>query len=280
MKGKIIVNGYYKSASEVYRCRRLLQEFICKGADVSVEKNFYSYGTNDDFAFDFALFFDKDIHLCKLLEKKGVKVFNSSDVLQKTDNKALTAIALQGIVDMPDTYIAPKRYVPDCDEFFLQDTAKKTGYPLVVKESFGSLGKQVFLVSNEKELFDIEKEIGVKDHIFQKYYRSSYGQSVRVIVIGGQPVGAIKLSSDNDFRSNAHLGGKAEIFDMPLSYTDAAKRVADSLGADYCGIDFFADKPVLIEVNGSAYFTEFERVTGINVAAKLAEYVIKKTNCD
>jgi glutathione synthase/RimK-type ligase-like ATP-grasp enzyme len=43
-------------------------------------------------------------------------------------------------------------------------------------------------------------------------------------------------------------------------------------------MDFLIDKdgtPILCEVNSNAFFKGFEKVTGINVAKKYAEFIIK-----
>ena len=56
-------------------------------------------------------------------------------------------------------------------------------------------------------------------------------------------------------------------------------KVAFALKLDYCGIDFLLKKDgnfVLCEVNSNAFFSGFEKVTGVNVAKEYAEYIIKK----
>ena len=52
-----------------------------------------------------------------------------------------------------------------------------------------------------------------------------------------------------------------------------------ALGLDYAGIDVGIsddDKPCFIEANSNAFFTEIEKVTGINITGLLVEYLLKK----
>ena len=85
------------------------------------------------------------------------------------------------------------------------------------------------------------------------------------------------LNNDGDFRSNAHAGGKGIAVEADEEYVKAAERVAELFDLDYCGVDFFAVAPILIEVNGNAYFTEIEKVTGKNVARRYSEYILETT---
>ncbi len=277
MKGIVVVNGYYTSESERYRCEKLTEEFSRRGVELTIYKNNRVFEKNILEGVDFCLFFDKDYHLSRLIEKSGVRVFNTTDVLEITDNKTSTFVYLEGQegITMPATVPAPKKYFYVQDRAFLDAVEEKLGLPVVLKESCGSLGKQVYLARTREELEQVDEATATTDKLFQEYRASSFGQSVRIICVGGKALGAMKLTSEGDFRSNAHLGGVGSVFPMNKEYKNAAEKVAEVLQADYAGIDFFADEPVLIEVNGNAYFKQFEEVTGINVAAKYADHILE-----
>ena len=276
MRGVVVVNGYYKSESESYRFRRLQESFAARGVELFLYENNIPYSEKSFSDTDFCIFCDKDVYLSRLIEKAGVRVFNRSDVLERTDGKLATYVFLTGEkeVKMPATVPAPKKYFYVRDRSFLDAVGEKLGFPVVVKESFGSLGKQVYLAKDREELYRIDEETGTAEKLFQAYHSGGYGQSVRVICIGNRPIGAMKLTSEGDFKSNAFQGGKGEKFELTPAYSRAASRVAEALGADYCGIDFFADEPTLIEVNGNAYFSEFEKVTGADVAGAFADHIL------
>ena len=59
------------------------------------------------------------------------------------------------------------------------------------------------------------------------------------------------------------------------------KYVEKVLKLDYCGIDVLTDKEgnrYICEVNSNAFFAEAERVCGVNIAKKYAEYLIASKN--
>ena len=60
--------------------------------------------------------------------------------------------------------------------------------------------------------------------------------------------------------------------------TELALKIAKLLNLKYCGMDFLFDEnnsPLICEVNSNAFFKGFESVTGINVAKKYAEFILK-----
>lgn len=276
MKGLIVRNGYYTSENEDHRCKKLVECFLSRGVEVDVYNNRFVWKEEDFRCYDFCLFFDKDVYLSSFLQNCGIRMFNDTNVLIRTDNKIETYLFLKGKgVEMPATVPAPKKFFYVQDREYLDAVASFFGYPLVVKEAYGSLGKQVYLISDAESLYKTDEETGTKDKLYQSFYKYSQGESVRIICIGGKAIGGMKLSSKGDFRSNAHLGGQGENFPLTDEYKKAAEKVADLLGADYVGIDFFADKPVLIEVNGNAYYKQFEQVTGIDVTRLYVDYILE-----
>ncbi len=152
------------------------------------------------------------------------------------------------------------------------------GYPLIVKECYGSLGKGVYKADDRASLEKIAEAVKLKPHIFQKFIAESAGTDIRVIVIGGKPVAAMRRVSDGDFRSNLELGGKGEKFDCPAHMADLCAKTSEILGLDYCGIDVLArnDGYCICEVNSNAFFGGIERVTGVNVARLYARHICKE----
>lgn len=279
MKGAIVINGYYSLPSSVYQADRMKEELTKLGAETEIVKNDRPFPIGEKFCYDFAVFFDKDVNLARNMEESGVLVFNSSFATENTDDKIRTAlIALRDKeIITPLTIPSPKKYSYVKDAEYLKRIGEILGYPLVVKESKGSLGEQVYLAEDFDSLVKIDEKIGNKDKLYQQYVYESKGKSARIIVIGKKYFCAMLLNNDGDFRSNAHAGGKGIAVEADEEYVKAAERVAELFDLDYCGVDFFAVAPILIEVNGNAYFTEIEKVTGKNVARRYSEYILETT---
>lgn len=99
---------------------------------------------------DYALFWDKDVRLARALEAMGVRLYNTAAAVAVCDDKAATHLELaRRGVPMPRTLVAPMTYVNmDAQgDAFLRRGAETLGFPLVVKECFGSLGGQVYLAA-------------------------------------------------------------------------------------------------------------------------------------
>ena len=275
MKGYVVVNGYYSSEASRHQADRLLEALRQRSVDVSVYRNNRPWLIGETLSADFAVFFDKDVNLARALERNGTRVFNSAKTIEDSDDKVRCNIILQSNgVPVTQTIPSPKKYSNETDGEFLREVGNTLGYPLVVKASCGSMGREVFLAESYGSLMEIDRRLGSVDRLYQRYNAESKGKSIRAIVIGGKALCAMKLTNEKDFRSNAYLGGKGEEIILTESWVEVAETAAKALDADYCGVDLFCDKPEVIEVNSNAYFLSMEKVTGCDVAASYADYII------
>mgnify|MGYP000108587074 CR=1 FL=1 len=107
-------------------------------------------------AADFALFWDKDVRLARTMEAVGMRLYNPADGVAVCDDKAATHLALaRHGLPMPRTLAAPMTYLhmdAGPAEAFYRTAEELLGYPLVLKECFGSLGGQVHLVRDGGQL--------------------------------------------------------------------------------------------------------------------------------
>ena len=87
---------------------------------------------------------------------------------------------------------------------------------MVVKTSYGSFGKGVYLVHGMSELQAISEKLLYVPHLYQQFAEGCKGQDIRIIVIGGKAVGGImRQAEQGEFRSNVELGGKAVKIEPP-----------------------------------------------------------------
>lgn len=286
-RGLIIVNAYAEIEGISYQSKRLKEELSLLGAqaDIVTPAALY-YGVEEgknvfSSEVDFVVFLDKDRYLARMIEKSGVRMFNSAEAIECCDDKMLTYITLSDNgVPMPDTipcmlcYTENKKVSAD----FLNKVAS-LGFPLIAKTSFGSLGKGVFLVHDFAELETMEEKLKFLPHLYQSYLSAHRGTDIRIIVIGGRTVACMLRSNPDDYRSNIGEGGTGTKIIPDPEFIAVAERAAAILQLDYCGVDLLIDdnnRPVLCEVNSNAFFTGIEKCTGINVAKKYVEYIMKK----
>ena len=288
MNGVVIINQ--ELGHNAYKIKRYKEEFSKLGISLDVFVNDGTLASIKDSEIqinlpkcDFVIYLDKDIYLARLLEKEGYRLFNKADFIKLCDDKALTNIACANRgIKMPDTITGPLFYSQELKEEnlrFLDDVIRELGLPLILKRVYGSLGLGVYLIKNKEELIKAYKEHCRAPILFQRYVGSSYGVSARVIIIDQKVVGGFIRYNKSDFRSN--FGEKAT--SRPLKDEDRcfklAQKIADELKIEYAGIDFMFledGEPIMCEINSNAFFEEFEKVTGINVAEKYALMIKKK----
>ena len=287
MNGIIIVNQTI--GHNQYKIDRFKTEFSKKGVylDVFVNDGTLAEIKNNEIkinlpAANFVLYLDKDIYLARLLEKACFRLFNKADFIKLCDDKMLTFIACanEGI-RMPKTIAGPLVYtdLQESNYKFLDSIIKEIGLPMVVKKVYGSLGEGVYLVNTKEELINLYSEIARNPIIFQEYVKTSFGKSIRVLIIDGKVFGSFIRKNKYDFRSNYGEEASSKILENPAKYEGFAQEIANKLHIEYAGIDLLVyedDDPILCEINSNAFFEEFEKVTGLNVAAAYADMIINK----
>ncbi len=285
MQGLIIVNQ--SNELNVNKIRRFFEEAPKLDVELSVLTNDGTLARIEngdiitDIQTDFIIYLDKDIYLAKMLEKKGFVLFNDANFLKTCDDKTLTYIALANNgIKMPLTMSAPLIYQKELKEenyLFLDKVIETIGLPLVAKRVYGSLGQEVHLINNKDELRNFYANNFTEPLEFQEYISSSYGRSIRVLVIDHKIFGAFERFNTKDFRSNFHGtadGKKIELDELQVNFVNKIIKIMD---IRYAGIDllFGKDGPILCEVNSNAFFDVFEKVTGKNVAFEYLKMIKK-----
>lgn len=283
LNGVLITNKYLQGE----KFDILKERFVSNAKDLDIElsnidnvraNNIFSNDSNEKY--DFVLFYDKDIKLAELIEKKGIRVYNNSEAIRVCDDKALTYIRLlsKGI-KQPKTFFSPFYYNKvdvSKNKYSIDYIEDNFSYPFIIKECFGSFGAQVYLINDRERLMQKLSELSDKEYIIQELIKSSYGRDIRVQVVGGNVVCCMYRESDNDFRANATLGGHIENYVVNDLQCNMAVDVCKILNLDFAGVDILFgedDKPILCEVNSNAHIENISNVTGINVYRKILQFI-------
>jgi RimK family alpha-L-glutamate ligase len=163
------------------------------------------------------------------------------------------------------------------DEQLVKDNI---GFPCVVKVVTGSYGEGVYLCERNrdfKKLMEFIDNLGnKKTMIVQEYLGERVGEDLRVLVIGGKVVGAMKRTApDGDFRANITNGGTGSQYEISEEIDFLARETARTLGLDIAGIDLLFDSRGfrVCEANSNPGFSGFERYCEVDVADLITEYV-------
>jgi [lysine-biosynthesis-protein LysW]--L-2-aminoadipate ligase len=214
------------------------------------------------------------MHGLRLLESAGVACINTSEVARICGDKILTSLALKEAgVPQPELRIA-----------FTEESAlnaiEELGYPAVLKPAVGSWGRLLSKVNDREaaeSILEHKAILGSYHHsIFyiQKYVEKQ-GRDIRSFVVGDDCIAAIYRSSKH-WITNTALGGVATGCPVTDEIAEISLRAARAVGGGIVAIDLF-ETPRGLLVNEVNYTMEFKNsiaTTGVNIPAKIADYVV------
>lgn len=152
------------------------------------------------------------------------------------------------------------------------------GAPVIIKLLEGTQGLGVVLAETRKAAQSvIEAFHGLKARIIvQEFIKEAKASDLRVFVVDGKVIGAMKRTGqEGEFRSNLHRGGKAEVVKLNRVEKSVAVKAAQAMGLSVAGVDILQSSrgPLILEVNSSPGLEGIERATGIDIAAKIVDYI-------
>lgn len=155
------------------------------------------------------------------------------------------------------------------------------GPPVVIKLLEGTQGIGVVLAETEASAKSvIEAFRGANVNILvQEFIKEAGGTDIRCFVIGGKVVAAMKRTgAPDDFRSNLHRGGSAELIKITPEERSSAIRAAKHMGLNVCGVDMLRSNhgPVIMEVNSSPGLEGIEAATGKDVAGMIIDFIVAR----
>ncbi len=206
-------------------------------------------------------------------EMMGVYPLNESVAIGRSRDKlrSLQLLAREG-VGLPVTTFA---HDPKQTEEVLKVSG---GAPVVIKLLEGTQGIGVVLADSDRSAKSvIEAFRGAKVNILvQEFIAEAGGTDIRALVVGGKVVAAMqRKGAEDDFRSNLHRGGTAQMVKISPEERSTAIRAAKRMGLNVAGVDMLRSNhgPVVMEVNSSPGLEGVEKATGIDVAGRIIELV-------
>ncbi|MDG1126386.1 MAG: glutathione synthase [Hellea sp.] len=177
---------------------------------------------------------------------------------------------------MPETLITRDR--PSIDKF------RSKHKDIILKPLYGNGGAGVFLVkegdSNYSALIEMFIENSREPLIAQAFLKDVEKGDKRIIIIDGEPVGAInRIPQKGEMRSNMHVGGLATSTDLTVSDLHICKAIGPMLkdrGQILVGIDVIGDKMTEINITSPTGVQELKEFTGIDAAALAWDAIERK----
>jgi glutathione synthase len=144
---------------------------------------------------------------------------------------------------------------------------RKEHQDIILKPLYGNGGSGVFrLVAEDKNLnvfFETFTLNSREPIIIQKFLPDVSNGDKRIIIVDGEPVGAInRLPPEDDIRSNMHVGGKpikTSLTKRDIEICDALKSTLRKKNLFFVGIDVIGDYLTEINVTSPTGIQELER---------------------
>lgn len=154
---------------------------------------------------------------------------------------------------------------------------KKEHGDIILKPLYGNGGAGVFRLkeddNNLTSLHELFGGINREPLIAQKFLPDVSKGDKRVILIDGEPVGAInRVPAKGETRSNMHVGGRPEKVELDARDLEICERIGPLLrekGQIFVGIDVIGGNLTEINVTSPTGIQDLERFDGINVAEKI-----------
>jgi RimK family alpha-L-glutamate ligase len=203
------------------------------------------------------------------LKNRGVTLLNEPASLLAAHDKLATAIRLAA---------AGVRH-PRTAQLDGSSSQLRLEPPVVVKPRFGSWGRDVFVCADEAELTACLDSLHgrawfERQGVLVQELVPPRGYDLRIIVAGGQVVGAIeRVAAANEWRTNVALGGSRRPSSPPPDACAQAIEAAAAIGCDLVGVDLLPDAAghwVVLELNGAVDFTTEYSLNGGDVFADIA----------
>jgi ribosomal protein S6--L-glutamate ligase len=144
----------------------------------------------------------------------------------------------------------------------------------------GGQGRWVRLVKEESQVLTVYEEFtqeGTGPILAQPFIEAAQGESIRVIVTGGEIIASSLRRATDDWRSNISLGGLQERYELDSLEADMSIAATEALGLGHAGVDLIKsiDGTKVLEVNACPDFTSMRNISSVDIAEKVIIATLK-----
>lgn len=212
------------------------------------------------------------IDVLHYLAKQGVVIINPPSAIEKAADKYHALMLLEeGGISVPRT-IVTESWREAMEAFY------NLGEDVVVKPLFGSQGVGVTRVTEPSIARKIFQSLEYNHHILYLQEFVEHGnEDIRAFVIGSQVIAAMQRVS-NTWKTNISQGAQPVPRHLSPKLRKLAVRAAKVLGCEVAGVDILegTNGPLISEVNGLPGWRGLQKVTKINIADEVVDYVLSK----
>jgi glutathione synthase len=222
--------------------------------------------------FDMAYFFAT--HLLSLVDARATFVVNDPRGLREANEKLYA-------LNFPDV-IPPSIVTADAER--LKTFMHELGGEMIVKPLDGAGGSGVFHVHagdrNLNAILESSTREGTRLVMGQRYLPAAREGDKRVIVLAGEPIGAVlRIPREDEHRGNIHVGGRVQQVAVDDRDRAICRRLAPRLASDglyFVGLDVIGGLVTEINVTSPTGVQEIDRFDGVSLEARVLDFVERR----
>ena len=223
------------------------------------------------------------LDLLSRLEKTGITMVNSREVVEISSDKYRTYVKLQDFgLTQPRTALIPNK-----DGWKQAFESIDLKYPCIMKTLEGSKGIGVLFIESERQMESIVQLLYNEnpdiDLLLQEYIKTD--GDIRVIILGGKIIASMKRDViEGDFRSNVSQGAKVKEYKMTELEIEESLKASKAIDGSWTAVDFIPSKnpekepPYILEVNHSPGTKGIEEASGKNIVKTVIEHFANPDN--
>jgi ribosomal protein S6--L-glutamate ligase len=205
------------------------------------------------------------------LQARGIPVLNPPPALEACVDKYLATARLEATgLPVPPTVVC--QHADDALEAFAA-----LGGDVVVKPLFGSEGRGMVRVSDPDMAWRTFRTLErLQCVLYLQRFIDHPGHDLRVFVLGGRVLTAMRRHARGSWRTNVAQGGRGELIQIDPEQQRLALAAAAALGASIAGVDLLPARTgewYVLEVNAVPGWRALAPVTGIDVAAEVVRFL-------
>lgn len=219
------------------------------------------------------------LHILQRISDLGIPIINSLAATKLARNKWRSLLALTA-----EKIPIPKSALLHSGTILPTELFERFHFPAVLKVNGGSNGKGVALINTKTELIDLLGVVGGTttnyELILQTFIDAHAGTHLRVVVIGGKAITAVKLTTTTSFKSNTAFGGKLSSLPLTPELTQIAEKAAKAHDLSFAGVDVLICEHgyKICEVNSAPAIIEMEALCKIDIAQILLDHIASKVS--
>ena len=217
----------------------------------------------------------RGLYALRILEAAGLPTVNRYATAATCFDKLLTTAALaEAGLPQPETRVA---FTPESALRAIEEM----GYPVVLKPVVGSWGRLLARINDRdaaEAILEHKDVLGSYQHsiFYIQEHVAKPGRDIRAFVVGDETICAIYRASSH-WITNTARGGQASNCPVTPELADLCLRAARAVGGGVLAIDVLEhpDRGYLVnEVNHTMEFRNSIATTGVDIPARVAEYVL------